>query len=341
MPTWTPRILMSLALLLAAMRVPAADLKPVADEAPALDKPTPESLEELKVLQERVKKVLDKVIPCTVGIQVGSSQGSGVIINKDGTVLTAGHVSGDADKPITLILPDGKRLKGRTLGANNGVDNGMVKITDDPPEGGWSFAEMGKSADVRKGQWVIGVGHPGGYQKGRPPVVRVGRVLSSRSSLIQTDCTLVGGDSGGPLFDLDGKVVGIHSRIGGSIAYNIHVPVDTFRRDWDKLAKGEVWGGFTDFLGGAGRQAPYIGFEFDPDAPELKVDKVVKDSPAEKAGLREGDVILKFDDSAIKSPDDLAGVLKKHKPKDEVVLTIRRGDKDTVTLKITLGERPS
>src|SRR5438067_853762 len=83
------------------------------------------------------------------------------------------------------------------------------------------------SKDVKNGDWCVCVGHPGGYKEGRTPVVRVGRVLAHNDNHLQSDCTMVGGDSGGPLFDLDGKVIGINSRIGLTIASNIHVPVDT------------------------------------------------------------------------------------------------------------------
>ena len=87
--------------------------------------------------------------------------------------------------------------------------------------------------------WCIAIGHPGGYKLGRTPVVRVGRILDVGKAMIQTDCTLVGGDSGGPLFDMFGRVIGINSRIGPNINYNIHVPVDTYHDTWDKLV---VWG---------------------------------------------------------------------------------------------------
>src|ERR1700758_5044418 len=117
---------------------------------------------------------------------------------------------------------------------------------------------MGKSTSLTKGQWVVSIGHPGGFRPNRTPVVRLGRVLEANANLIVTDCTLVGGDSGGPLFDLDGKVIGIHSRISSGLAFNFHVPVDTYRTTWDRLVKGDVWGG--------GRTGPYIGVVLNPDA---------------------------------------------------------------------------
>jgi serine protease Do len=299
----------------------------------AVEKIAPESIEDLRAIQEQVKKVLDKVIPCTVGVVVGNSSGSGVIINSEGYVLTAGHVSGKPDQDCFLILPDGKRVKGKTLGQNKGIDSGMIKIVE---EGKWNFAEMGDSAALKKGQWVIAIGHPGGFKTGRTPVVRVGRVLDATSSLIRTDCTLVGGDSGGPLFDMTGKVVGIHSRIGPTLQSNVHVPVDTFRETWDRLAKSESWGGF---FSSRTTNEPYLGVQVDVDNKEAcKVLEVTDNSPASKAGLKAGDVILKFDGSKLADADDLDIVLRRKKPGDEVSLDVKRGD-ETVTLKLTLGKR--
>src|SRR5205814_1487472 len=128
---------------------------------------------------------------------------------------------------------------------------------------------------------------------GRKPVVRVGRILSNKSGVMTTDCTLVGGDSGGPLFDMEGKVIGIHSRIGGSLTANMHVPVNTYRDTWDRLAKGEEWGSL--FVTGG----PYIGVQGVPESDVAKIAEVLADGPAAKAGIKTGDVIVKFDGKEI------------------------------------------
>jgi S1-C subfamily serine protease len=206
----------------------------------------PESVEELREIEQHVKKVLDKVLPSVVSVQVGKGQGSGVIINEDGTILTAGHVSGkpkQEDDVYVTFYPQ-KTVKGETLGRNTSIDSGMMKIAK---KGKYPALEMGKSADLKVGQWVVAVGHPGGFRNNRGPVVRVGRVLETNAFVIRTDCTLVGGDSGGPLFDMQGRVVGIHSRIGGlHITDNMHVPVDTFRETFAKLADGQSFGSKTE-----------------------------------------------------------------------------------------------
>jgi serine protease Do len=202
-------------------------------------KEQPESIDDLKAIETQVQSVLAKIMPAVVGVRVGPAQGSGAIVTADGYVLTAGHVIGEPDRKAEVTLPDGRKLKAKTLGHNLGIDSGMVKIEGDQE---WPHVEMGKSADVKKGQWVLAIGHPRGFNANRSPVVRVGRVLLVNPMFIQTDCPLVNGDSGGPLFDMTGKVIGINSRIGPKITENMHVPVDTYRQTWDRLAKGEKWG---------------------------------------------------------------------------------------------------
>jgi len=293
---------------------------------PALDKPVPNDVKDLRLIQEQVKKVVAKALPCTVGIRIGHAAGSGVIVSKDGYVMTAGHISGEADRTVTVILADGRHVKAKTLGSNQGIDSGLIRITE---KGEWPFVEMGDSAKLKKGQWCVALGHPDGVKPGRPAVVRLGRVLSRSGRMIRTSCALVGGDSGGPLFDLDGKVVGIHSRIGESLSFNIHVPSDTYRSTWDRLVKSEVWGGPS---------LAYIGVILNQDAKECKIAKVEKDSPAEKAGLQANDVVLRCDKKKVADLEDLLTLIRKHKPGDEIALEVRRGT-EMIQLKVVVGKK--
>jgi serine protease Do len=303
-------------------------------ELPAVfSKDAPEGVEDLRAIETHVQKVLKKVLPATVGLRVGSASGSGVIVSKEGYVLTAGHVSGDADRDVTVILHDGRRLKGKTLGANRGIDSGMIKITD---KGDYPFLDMGDSEALKKGEWVIATGHPGGYKPGRSPVVRLGRVANVNSRIVQTDCTLVGGDSGGPLFDMRGRVVGIHSRISGPITANIHVPVNTYRDTWDRLVDAEVWGGR---FGSRERPADaYMGVQMDFEGDSPRIAEVLPDSPAFKAGLLKDDVLAAIEGTQVKSFEDLASFLRRKKPGDKVVVDIVRGEKKQ-KIELVLGKR--
>jgi serine protease Do len=300
--------------------------------APVVTKSVPETVDDLRTIQEQVKAVLKRVLPCTVCVRIGPGQGSGVLISADGYVLTAGHVAGQPDRKATIILPDGRQLKGKTLGMNRQIDSGLVKITED---GKWPFLEMGKSTQIKAGQWCIAIGHPGGYRPGRTPVVRVGRVLEQTDDYVRTDCTLVGGDSGGPLVDLQGKVIGIHSRIGNSLTWNVHVPVDTYRDSWERLAKGESWGGR---LGSKGDAEPFLGVQGDTDASECRLIRILPGSPAEKAGLKENDVVTRFGTKVINNYDELVAQIARRRPGDEVTLDVLRGE-DSVTVRVVIGKR--
>jgi len=304
--------------------------RPVAERTPS--KAAPESLQDLQELQERVQKVLAKTQPATVGVRVGGASGSAVIVSKDGLVLTAGHVCGAPGRNVEFIFPDGKKVKGKTLGVNHDIDSGLMQITD-KNDGGWPFVDMGKSGTLKPGDWVIATGHPGGFRSDRPPVVRLGRVLQNRSSGIQTDCTLVGGDSGGPLFDLDGRVVAINSRISGPLTMNFHVPVDTFRDTWDRLASAEEWGANSRSGG------PWLGIQGEKHDKGCRVGSFSPESPAQKADLKVGDVITKFNGEAIKDLEQLATLISRKKSGDEIKLEIVRGE-ETLEKKVILGKRP-
>lgn len=300
----------------------------------AFSKRVPETIEDLKEIEAHVKALTKKVMPATVGIRIGAASGSGVIIDAEGHVLTAGHVSGEPNKDCTLILPDGRKLKGKTLGANRGIDSGMILITDKGP---FPHVDMAKSSTLKRGDWCLAVGHPGGFQTGRTPVVRLGRILENNPKYVRTDCTLVGGDSGGPLFDMNGKVIAIHSRIGDKITANIHVPVDTYHETFDRLAAAEIWG--PNLFGG--QSDAYLGVQIDPESKAAcKVQVVAPESPAAKSGLKVDDLIVKIEGQQVASPDDFLKLLRRHRPGNTVNIDVRRGD-EMLQVRVVLGKRPN
>ncbi len=323
------RILPSLRLLFGAVVLAMSGLGsslPVAAQAlppstlvQALQKPVPESPADLRAIQTRVQQVVQKVMPSVVAVRVGPSQGSGVIISADGYVLTAGHVTGGSDKRVVVTLPDGTEVRARSLGVDRRMDSGVVKITGKGP---WPYTKMGDSKPLIEGQWCIAIGHPGGYRSGRDPVVRVGRIVENAQRAVRTDCALVGGDSGGPLFDMDGKVIGIHSRIGKELTMNHHVPVNTYRNNWDRLVQG----------------APYYGFRLKQEDQGVRIVEVVQDTPAEKAAFQDGDLILAFENTEITDLDQLRSQIKAKRPGDRVRFKVAR-DNLTLEIEMTVGRR--
>jgi serine protease Do len=332
----------TLMVLLVSMSLAAAP--PVEKETPlpeAFLKKAPEGVADLRAIQERVKAVLKKAIPAVVAIIIrdpferGTAAGSGVIITEDGFVLTAGHISQTPNQECVLILGDGKRVKGKTLGWHKSADAGLIKIVT---KGKYPHLEMGDSRKLNPGNWCLTVGHPGGYKPGRPPVVRLGRVLFANRALIQTDTPLVGGDSGGPLFDMHGKVIGIHSWITDQISGNMHVPVNIYRDEWDRLAKGESWGTPLGEGQRRTRSQAYLGVTFDPESDDLKIVEVYKGKAAEKAGLKAGDVLVRIDDHKLSQRDDLTRYLRSKKPGEEITVEARRDGKP-VKFRVTLTRR--
>lgn len=347
---------LALVIGIVAAAAPAADPTPAPAPAAKWDPArltAPEDLAELKSLQSTVQTVVEKCTPATVAVLSGMSAGSGVIVSDDGLVLTAAHVIRDYELPgkgalegkakpfesgkaVKIRLPDGKTVDGKTLGINARMDSGMVQITTKGPNNGkWPFVPIAKSADVKKGQWIVSLGHPNGPKDGRSPVARLGRVVASESTLISTNGTLVGGDSGGPLFDLQGRVIGIHSRIGFTLNSNISVPTDQFKGEWDKLVAGE----WVDKPATAKASGAYIGVVFpDDDEEDAWLKDVIEGDPADKAGLKAGDTITKFNETVVKSVKQFRKLLEGAKPNDKVKLTVRRGI-NTLTPTVTLGKK--
>lgn len=216
---------------------------------PAFEKSEPESLADLKAMQAHWLKLVPQLRAATVCLQTSVGQGSGVIVSPDGYVMTAAHVIDEAGQSIQLILPDGTRVRGESLGMDKVADIGLVKLNKSKMPNGkdWPHTPVTfESPDANA--WVIALGHPRGYHRDRKPVLRTGRLLTSNEKVLRSDCLIVGGDSGGPLFDIHGRVIGIHSRLGPNTKFNFHVPVSRYEESWARMANSEVWGDFPQII---------------------------------------------------------------------------------------------
>jgi serine protease Do len=287
-------------------------------------------------VQNSIRNVVDRNLPAVISISDGAGFGSGVIVSPEGLILTAGHVVNTGASQFEIFFPGGQTATARLLGYNLNVDAAMLKLDGTGP---WPFVELGEQASLKKGDWVVCLGHSGGYELGRKPPVRTGRVLDFRDEMVVTDAVLIGGDSGGPLFDTDGKLIGIHSSIGEVIAENRHVSVDLYRRDWDRLARGERWGQLPDLPGDIDKHLPPDGQQTDPRQTQraklgVKVDQAAQNavvsevtpgSPAERIGLKRGDVIESFGGVKVESGNQLIDLVRQRRVGESVRLQVRRG----------------
>ena len=204
------------------------------------------TLSDFEQLEAKVVSVVDRCMAASVGL--GSKErpenGSAVVVSKEGLLLTAYHVvEGLPDNNMIVSFNDGTTARAKKLGGVPKLDIAVAQIID---EGEYHFAEIGDMDEVQNGDWCISIAHAGGFQSDRTPPVRLGRVVNriNGGGFLQMTSTLIGGDSGGPTFDLNGKVIGIHSNIGGSLTQNQACPISDFTKDdhWQRLLDGEVWG---------------------------------------------------------------------------------------------------
>lgn len=288
----------------------------------------PQSLDELREMQEHLTALVPRISECTVNLRVGGAQGSGVLVSADGLILTAAHVTGRPGQRVSIIMADGNRYNGRTLGRNRILDASIVKIESDRKN--WPHCAMAEEA-AKPGDWCLTLAHPGGFQAERGLVLRLGRVILENRWMIQSDCELVGGDSGGPLFGADGKVIGINTRIGESTDLNFHVPILVYTRDWQRFLDSE------DFRTHSGA---YLGLSgiVKQGAEGMEVTEVFPGQPADRAGIKTGDIIVTFQARKITSMQQLVELVGEEQPGMSVKLSLLR-DGEQVDVTVRLGMR--
>ena len=281
-----------------------------------------------------------------------SGIGSGVIYDGEGWILTNRHVvEGATDEQVQVELKDGRQFVGRVYGIDTLTDLAIVKV--DEPD--LPVAEIGSSDGLKIGQLVIAIGSPLGMYsfsvtsgilsgKGRDIAVDSGQRITN---LLQTDAAINPGNSGGPLVDATGAVVGINTAVAtDSSGIGFAIPIDIARPIMDQAVAGEAL------------TRPWIGIRFESidqkvkKAYDLTVDNgayvstgtangsaVVEDSPAAKAGIQDGDVILSINGIQVDQEHPLDALLVQFKPDDAVTLEVLR-DGTQLQVTVTLGTRP-
>ena len=268
-------------------------------------------------------------------------QGTGVVISRDGYVLTNNHVVAGADE-LTVTLSDHRRLEATVVGTDPKTDLAILKIES----GGLTAARLGDQSDVSVGQWVLAIGSPFGLEQSVTAgiISAVGRAnvgITDYEDFIQTDAAINPGNSGGPLVNLRGEVIGINtaiaSRSGGYMGIGFAIPVTQARHVIDSIiANGRVDRGW---LGAAIQDlTPELSesFQFRGTTGVL-IGDVVPGGPAEKAGLRGGDIVVDINGTPLRDANHLRHVVAGIAPESNANVTIfREGRSQRVGVRIGL-----
>ncbi|PIE43617.1 MAG: serine peptidase [Gammaproteobacteria bacterium] len=271
------------------------------------------------------------------------SMGSGFIVSDDGYILTNNHVVADADE-IIVRLSDRRELVAELIGADERSDLALLKVDAKR----LPAVKMGSSKELNVGEWVLAIGSPFGfdYTVTAGIVSALGRSLPNENYVpfIQTDVAINPGNSGGPLFNLDGEVVGINSQIytrsGGFMGVSFAIPIDVAMEVVDQIkAKGFVSRGWLGVL--IQEVSRDLAESFGLRKPHgALVAQVLPDSPAERAGLEAGDIIIVYQGEKIGLSSDLPHLVGRTKAGSTVELTVVREGKRK-TLAVTIGELPN
>ena len=267
--------------------------------------------------------------------------GSGFVVDRDGTIVTNYHVVDGADK-ITVTLSDGKKFEAQVLGRDQKTDIAVIKIK---ALQSLPAVSLGDSDRLEVGEWVMAIGNPFGLDRTVTSgiVSAKGRQIGAGpyDNFIQTDASINPGNSGGPLVNLRGEVVGMNTAIfsqsGGNIGIGFAIPANLVKEILPQLErKGKVVRGYVGL--GLQRMTPDIAESLGiVGSGGALVTEVVKGSPAQSAGLKSGDVIVKFDGRDIGNSSDLPSQVARVAPGTSVPLIIFRDGKK-VSLSLTVGE---
>jgi S1-C subfamily serine protease len=285
----------------------------------------------------------------SMGPQVRSSQGSGVIIDNNGDILTNEHVVGPSNAPgtkiwITLNDGTGRKLAGTIIGADHTSDVALVHV--DAPN--LPVAHIGTSQGLIPGQMAVAIGNPLGFRftVTHGVVSALGRPINDEQegriyeNLIQTDCAINPGNSGGALVNLQGQVIGINTIVASRAnGIGFAIPIDTAIRVADELKKfGKVkrpWLGLY-VVTNTGQLATYYDL---PNVAGVVVARIAQRGPGDGAGLERGDVITRINDEPVRSEEDFKAIEKKLRIGQSVAITLRRGDQAGKGT-ITVGDAP-
>jgi serine protease Do len=280
--------------------------------------------------------------PLPRGPQRQRSLGSGFIIDSDGSILTNNHVVENAQKIVVKLLEDDKEYEAKVIGRDAKTDIAVIKINT---KTNLPTASLGDSDRLEVGEWVVAIGNPFGLDSTVTSgiVSAKGRHIGQGpyDNFIQTDASINPGNSGGPLINLRGEVIGINtaifSRTGGNMGIGFAIPVNLAKELLPQLrGKGKVTRGYLGVL--IQKVTPEIAESLGMDKNSgALVANVSKDGPADKAGVKVGDVIVEFDGKEVKDSGDLPIIVARTPVEKKVRMKVLR-DKKEITLNVAVGE---
>jgi putative serine protease PepD len=293
--------------------------------------------------ETRTGAVYRAASPAVVSIRTGNGAGTGFVTDRAGTIVTNSHVVGSDERVTVRFGADSDSVEANVLGTDPSSDLAVVGIEPRSVPAAVRPLRLADSRTVKVGDLAIAIGNPFGLDRTATEgiVSGVGREIQapngfSIASAIQTDAPINPGNSGGPLLNDSGRVIGVNSQIEtagapGNVGVGFAVPSNTVRQVVPILVRGDSI------------KRAYLGLESSPASPSrlsgAEVQSVIPNGPADRAGLRSGDVVTRVDGQAVREPSDVAGAIADNKPGEEVEIQVER-DGSVVTLRATLGTRP-
>jgi putative serine protease PepD len=290
-----------------------------------------------------VREIYRAASPAVVSVRAEGSggEGTGFLVDRDGTIVTNAHVAGDSQRAQVSFGDDGRTVAARVLGSDPSSDIAVLRV-DAGAVAGVRPLPLADSDSVQVGDAAVAIGNPFGLDRTATAgiVSALEREITapngfSIEDVIQTDAPINPGNSGGPLLNARGQVIGVNSQIQsgglrGNVGIGFAVPSNTVREVLPRLQQGETI------------ERAWLGVSSAPDAggDGARVQELTAGSPAQRAGLRAGDVIVSVDGRAVAEPSDIAAAIEDRRPGDSVRIEVLRGG-ERESLTVELGTRPA
>jgi serine protease Do len=288
-----------------------------------------DKLLDLLSVESKIRSILPVIKNAVVSIESSDGAGSGVIVSEDGLVLTAAHVIGKRGEKMMVTLAGGSKKNAVSKGGSELSDAGMLQLEKNEL---YPYVPLAKQGSSTPGQWCLALGHPNGFNQERGMVLRAGIILEKKDETLQTNCRLLGGDSGGPLFNLKGEVIGIHSRISKNPDENYHTTIESFLSNWNYFLSEEIL--MLKNIQSAG----FLGVMCEQSKRGLRIMDVVPHSKADQMGLLANDELLRLDSIPLDTREKLTILISEKSPGEIVTLDFIRDSRE-IAVQIQLGSR--